>query len=75
MAVPKKRKSIAKSKTAKAGKRAIPIMALSACPNCGVPHAPHRICGNCGYYNGRVHKLKAHASTEAATTEANQEEA
>lgn len=23
------------------------------CPNCGQQKIPHRVCGNCGYYNGR----------------------
>ncbi len=27
--------------------------ALSRCSNCGEYKAPHRICDNCGYYNGR----------------------
>jgi large subunit ribosomal protein L32 len=24
-----------------------------ACPNCGEPALPHRICGHCGIYRGR----------------------
>ncbi len=23
------------------------------CPNCGEPRLPHRVCSNCGYYQGR----------------------
>ena len=23
------------------------------CPNCGEPRLPHRVCPNCGYYQGR----------------------
>jgi len=26
----------------------------SACPNCGEPRLPHRVCSKCGYYRGRV---------------------
>ncbi|MDE6724842.1 MAG: 50S ribosomal protein L32, partial [Ruminiclostridium sp.] len=26
---------------------------LSRCTNCGELKAPHRVCGNCGYYKGR----------------------
>jgi len=27
--------------------------ALVECPQCHTPKLPHRVCGNCGYYNGR----------------------
>ena len=27
--------------------------ALMKCPKCGEYKAPHRVCDNCGYYNGR----------------------
>jgi len=27
--------------------------ALSTCPNCGEFKAPHKVCANCGMYNGR----------------------
>ncbi|MDA0711508.1 MAG: 50S ribosomal protein L32 [bacterium] len=26
----------------------------NGCPNCGQQKLSHRICGNCGYYNGRA---------------------
>ncbi|MDD3242419.1 MAG: 50S ribosomal protein L32 [Eubacteriales bacterium] len=26
---------------------------LGVCPRCRQPKYPHRVCGNCGYYNGR----------------------
>ncbi len=26
---------------------------LSVCSNCGEMKLPHRVCPNCGYYNGR----------------------
>lgn len=27
--------------------------AFNECPNCGQQKIPHRVCGGCGYYNGR----------------------
>ena len=27
--------------------------ALSVCPQCGALKMPHRVCGACGFYNGR----------------------
>ena len=27
--------------------------AFSICPQCGELKAPHKVCGNCGYYKGR----------------------
>jgi len=26
---------------------------LSCCPQCGAPKLPHRVCSECGYYEGR----------------------
>jgi large subunit ribosomal protein L32 len=31
---------------------------LYNCPNCGSPSAPHRVCGVCGFYNGKVVSLR-----------------
>jgi large subunit ribosomal protein L32 len=42
---------------ARRGKRqshlAMKPKALVECPQCHTPKLPHRVCGNCGYYNGR----------------------
>lgn len=27
--------------------------ALIVCSNCGEKHLPHRVCANCGHYDGR----------------------
>ena len=52
MAVPKQK--ISKSK----GRKRQSHLALKPgtyppCSRCGEPKLPHRICPNCGYYNGR----------------------
>ena len=26
---------------------------VNACPNCGAPRIPHRVCAACGFYNGK----------------------
>jgi large subunit ribosomal protein L32 len=28
-------------------------MATQACPRCGAPKLPHRVCRSCGYYAGK----------------------
>jgi large subunit ribosomal protein L32 len=27
---------------------------VGACPNCGEPRLPHRVCLHCGQYNGKA---------------------
>ncbi len=52
MGVPKRKTS--KSKIgARKGSHKLSIAAVKACPQCGAPHRPHRVCPSCGYYNGR----------------------
>jgi large subunit ribosomal protein L32 len=46
--VPKRRQSRARKNDALA------LPARAACPQCGEPRQPHRVCGNCGNYNGRT---------------------
>ena len=53
MAVPKKRTSQARRNQRRAHD-AMKRLGLVACPNCGEPHMPHRVCPNCGYYKGRT---------------------
>ena len=53
MAVPKKRTSHARRNQ----RRAHQVLGkpnFVACPNCGEPHMPHRVCPECGYYKGRT---------------------
>ena len=37
----------------------------SACPQCRSPRLPHRVCGVCGYYNGREVIVKEEAGQAA----------
>jgi large subunit ribosomal protein L32 len=32
---------------------ALALPALSECPNCHEPKAPHRVCPRCGFYKGK----------------------
>ena len=53
MAHPKRKQS--KTRTAKRrthDKAVAPTLAI--CPNCGAWHIYHTVCGECGYYRGKV---------------------
>ena len=51
MAVPKRRTSRSRKLKRRTHHRAAP-MANQACPRCGDPKRPHRVCPTCGYYAG-----------------------
>jgi large subunit ribosomal protein L32 len=51
--VPKRRTSRAR-KNKRRSHDALALPARAACPQCGEPRQPHRICGNCGQYAGRT---------------------
>lgn len=55
--LPKRRHS-----TRRGGKRkasiTLSLRGLSKCPNCGSLRIPHRVCDNCGFYDGRAVVLK-----------------
>ena len=51
--VPKRRQSHAR-KNKRRSHDALALPALAACPQCGEPRQPHRVCGNCGTYRGRT---------------------
>ena len=50
--VPKRRQSHAR-KNKRRSHDAVALPARAACPQCGEPRQPHRVCGNCGTYRGR----------------------
>jgi large subunit ribosomal protein L32 len=51
--VPKRRQSRAR-KNKRRSHDALALPARAACPQCGEPRQPHRVCGNCGHYGGRT---------------------
>jgi large subunit ribosomal protein L32 len=52
MAVPKRRKSKSRVRTARAHK-SLSRPATVYCKQCGAATLPHRVCADCGYYNGQ----------------------
>lgn len=52
MAVPK-RKTSRKRRDSRRATHAGSAPTVSECPQCHSPKAPHRVCPNCGMYNGR----------------------
>jgi len=51
MAVPKRKSSKRKCRARK-GSHASVVRASQACPACGAPAQPHRVCKACGQYRG-----------------------
>jgi large subunit ribosomal protein L32 len=49
MAVPKRRQSKQRQRKRRTHVKAS-MPAFNACPQCGDPHLPHRVCANCGFY-------------------------
>lgn len=52
MAVPKQRQSHARTNKRRSQHKISPP-SVSACPRCGEPRLPHRVCPSCGTYAGR----------------------
>ena len=52
MAVPKKKMSRSRTRRRKAMWK-VPAPTVTTCPECNAPTLPHRVCGECGSYNGR----------------------
>lgn len=52
MALPKRRHSKTRGRKRRTNDKVTKPQA-SACPSCGEPKLPHRMCPHCGTYNGR----------------------
>ena len=52
MALPKKRHSAARGRKRRTHWK-IAKTTLIPCPQCKAPKLPHRVCGSCGFYNGK----------------------
>ena len=60
MAVPKRKTSKARKNKRRSNVWKIAAPTLVKCSQCGVLKLAHRMCKNCGYYNGReVVKIEA----------------
>lgn len=53
MAVPKRKKSHARTRTRRAH-QALTMPRLRPCPRCNTMGLPHRVCIKCGYYNEKI---------------------
>ena len=54
MAVPKRKVSRARRDKRRSAVWKITAPNFSRCKNCGELKPAHRVCGNCGYYNGKA---------------------
>lgn len=53
MAVPKRKTGRMKTASRRSANSVAPTPAKSTCPQCHEVKLPHRVCGNCGFYNGK----------------------
>ena len=53
MAVPKRKTSKARRDKRRSNVWKLSAPALVKCSKCSELKVPHRVCSNCGYYNGR----------------------
>jgi large subunit ribosomal protein L32 len=53
MAVPKQKQSHSRT-TKRRSQHKVSPPTLNTCPQCHSPRLPHRVCGQCGSYNGRT---------------------
>ncbi len=63
-ALPKKKRTRSRIGHRKSAYR-LHVPQFSACPRCRSMRRPHRVCGACGYYNGREVIVKEEAGQAA----------
>lgn len=63
MPVPKKRLGHSDQAHRRANWKAT-LFPQATCPHCSAVKLPHRMCVECGFYNGRVMSEKLHAHHE-----------
>ncbi len=51
MAVPKRRHSATRGRKRRTHWK-LKAPGVNRCGRCGTPKLPHRVCGNCGFYDG-----------------------
>jgi large subunit ribosomal protein L32 len=66
MGVPKRKVSHARQGDRRAH-LALGLPTLESCPHCHQPKRAHRVCPNCGWYNGRLAVDIKQAKDESAT--------
>ncbi|MGN1194065.1 MAG: 50S ribosomal protein L32 [Acutalibacteraceae bacterium] len=54
MAVPKRRVSKARRDKRRSNVWKLNAPTLVRCKQCGAYCVPHKVCGDCGYYNGKL---------------------
>ena len=71
MAQPKRRWSKARTHSKRSTwKKELPTMAT--CPHCHEPVMPHRVCKNCGYYDGKEIEIMDYLKNYPYAIKANQ---
>ena len=53
MAVPKRKTSKTRRDKRRASSYNLPRVTITTCPNSGSPKLPHRVCKECGHYDGK----------------------
>ncbi len=52
MAVPKRKTGRSRTNSRRSSHK-LEVPTVSVCTQCREPKVPHRVCGSCGYYNGK----------------------